>query len=99
MFFDTKTSFVFTFLAVFLFTCIVLLEYFSILPQYPIMAWRNYLIYVYQDPLYVSTVWASFTVTLVILTYLASGRSERLPEAEVIALSRSLKLNSLGFRP
>jgi signal transduction histidine kinase len=96
MFFDTKTSFVFTFLAVFLFTGVVLLEYFSILPQYPIMAWRNYLIYVYQDPLYVSTVWASFTVTLVILTYLASGRSERLRrrEAEVIALSRSLKLNS-----
>ena len=96
MFFTPKTSFAFTFLAIFLFTTIVVLEYFSILPHYPIIAWRNYRIYVYQDPLYVTTVWASFSITLIILTYLASGRSERLRhrEAQVLALSETLKLNS-----
>jgi signal transduction histidine kinase len=96
MFFSPKVSFAFTFLAIFLFTTIVVLQYFSVLPHYPIIAWRNYRIYVYQDPLYVTTVWASFTTTLFILTYLASGRSERLRhrEAEVLALSENLKLYS-----
>jgi signal transduction histidine kinase len=96
MFFNTRTSFNFTILAILLFTSIVILEYFSILPQYPLMAWRNYLIFIYQDPLYISTVWASFTITLLILTYLASGRSERLRhrEAEVLTLSENLRRNS-----
>ena len=96
MFFPPKTSFAFTFLAIALFTTIIVLEYFSILPHYPIIAWRNYRIYVYQDPLYVTTLWSSFSLTLIILTYLASGRSERLRqrEAEVLALSETLKLNS-----
>lgn len=96
MFFSPKTSFTFTLLAIFLFTTVVVLEYFSILPHYPIIAWRNYRVYVHQDLLYVTTAWVSFTVTLIILTYLASGRSERLRqrEAEVLALSERLKLNS-----
>jgi signal transduction histidine kinase len=96
MFFNTRTSFSFTFIAIFLFTCVVILEYYSILPQYPLMAWRNYLIFIYQDPFYLSTVWTSFTTTLLILTYLASGRSERLRrrEAEVLSLSENLRRNS-----
>jgi signal transduction histidine kinase len=96
MFFSPKTSFAFTFLAIFLFTTVVVLEYFSILPHYPIIAWRNYRIYVYQDPLYVASVWVFFSSTLIVLTYLASGRSERLRqrEAEVLKLSEDLKLYS-----
>ncbi len=96
MFFNTRTSFAFTILAILLFTTVVLFEYFSILPQYPLMAWRPYLIFIYRDPLYVSTVWVSFSITLLILTYLASGRSERLRsrEAEVLILSEDLRRNS-----
>lgn len=96
MLFNTRTSFAFTFLAIFLFSAVVILDYFSVLPQYPLMAWRNYLAFIYQDPLYLSTVWASFTITLLILTYLASGRSERLRlrEAEVLILSENLRRNS-----
>jgi signal transduction histidine kinase len=93
MFFPPKTSFAFTFLAIFLFTAVVLLEYFSILPHHPIIAWRNYRIYIYQDPLYVASTWFFFSSTLIVLTYLASGRSERLRqrEAEVLKLSQDLR--------
>jgi signal transduction histidine kinase len=93
MFFSPKISFAFTFLAIFLFTTVVLLEYFSILPHHPIIAWRNYRIYIYQDPLYVASTWFFFSSTLIVLTYLASGRSERLRqrEAEVLKLSQDLR--------
>jgi signal transduction histidine kinase len=96
MFFKPKASFAFTFLAIFLFTAVITLEYFSILPHYPIAEWRNYRVYIHQDALYVTTVWAFFSITLIILTYLASGRSERLRrrEAEVLKLSETLRLNS-----
>ncbi len=96
MFFSPRISFAFTFLAVALFTTVVILEYFSVLPHYSIIAWRNYPVYVHQDLIYITTVWFSFSFTLVILTYLASGRSERLRqrETEVLGLSKRLRLNS-----
>ncbi len=54
---------------------------------------ESYRIYIYQDPLYVASIWFFFSSTLIVLTYLASGRSERLRqrEAEVLGLSESLE--------
>jgi len=96
MLFNTRTSFAFTFLAIFLFTLVLALEYFSIAPYYPFIGWSSDRVNLYQDPFFVITLWASFTFTLLILTYLATGRSERLRqrEAEVLALSESLKISS-----
>jgi len=70
MFFNRRTSFTFTILAIVLYLGVVLLEYFSILPHYPIGQLKYYAIY--ADFSYIALTATFFTGTLVILTYLVS---------------------------
>jgi signal transduction histidine kinase len=94
MFFDRLTSFTFTALAIGLYSGVVLLEYFSILPHYPIGSLKNFPIYANLP--YIALMLAFFNSTLVILTYLVTSISERLRrrEDEVLRLSENLHRSS-----
>jgi len=95
MFFPPKISFAFTFLAIFLFTTMLSWNTspFCLITDHRVEELPDLCL---PGPAVCHYCLASFTTTLFILTYLASGRSERLRqrEAEVLALSESLKLNS-----
>ncbi|MBN2550276.1 MAG: GAF domain-containing sensor histidine kinase [Anaerolineales bacterium] len=94
MLFSRQISFIFTGVAIALFTIVVLGEYFSLLAHYPLSALQNRA--VHTDPLYLLAVLAFFSSTLLIVTYLVTSISESLRrhEAEVITLSESLRLSS-----
>ena len=94
IFFSRRVSFTFTGLAIVLFVGIVLLEYFAVLPHYPISSMID--ISIYSDPLYVGIVLLFFAITLIVASYLVTSITERLRhrEAEVYRLSKTLQRSS-----
>ena len=94
IFFTRRVSFTFTGLAMALFTGVVVLEYFALLPHYPFGSIKD--IPIYSDPLYVSIVLFFFAITLIVASYLVTTITERLRrrEAEVFRLSKTLQRSS-----
>lgn len=98
MFFTRRVSFIFTGLAILLFSGTVLLEAFTILRYYPIGSMKHFS--VYSDPIYVFIVLFFFATALILVTYLVTSITERLRrrEAEILRLSENLRLSSIRMQ-
>jgi len=91
IFFSPRIAYTFAAFALALLFSVVGLEYFSLIPHYPIIGYLDAPLY--QNPLYVLGVLVFFGWSGVFLTYLTTDISDRLRrrEREVVELSESLK--------
>jgi signal transduction histidine kinase len=91
IFFPPRVAYTFAAFALALLFSVVGLEYFALIPHYPIIGYLDTSLY--QNPLYVLGMLVFFGWTGVFLTYLTTDITDHLRrrEAEVVELSESLK--------